>query len=216
MAAVTNGEFAMGSGYSGAICPEILCSETIQPVACQVVSPFNGINPQEDLCPAQGLCPRAVYPIGVCQQELYPEDICEKEQCPHENRFYPVHLSDGEQYQGDTYPRELCRQHGLEQNGISPGRVLPEAQYLGDILPQEAYQREQALQPQDLPACAYDKASYPLPGSHFPMSFSHNLADGDDDYSMMNGGQVSNEWLHLVAQEMHRVDGWITFRRIIF
>ena len=199
MAAVSNGEFAMASGYSGDIHPEILCSETIQPVVCQVVSLFNGIGQQEDICSARGLFPRGICPMGICQQELYPEDICEKEQCPHENQCCPIHISDGEQYQEVTYPRELCQQHGLAQNGISPGSVLPEAPYSGDIWSREAYQREPTLQPHDFPACAYDKASYPLSGSHFPMSFSHSLADGEDDYSMMNGGQVCDSWLHLVA-----------------
>ena len=189
MPAVSSGEFAMTHGYSGDICPDVHCAG----------SPFNGIGPQEELCPSRGLCPRDICPVGFCQQDAYtrelcPDDMCEEELRPHDgnqNLFYPVHIPEGEQYLGDTYPRELCQQFGLGQNGISPGSVPPEGQYVGEMCPRETCQRGQGLHAQDLPACAYDNASYPLPGSTFVM-FHSNPDDGEDDYVMMNGGQVCN------------------------
>jgi len=189
-------EFAATYGYSGDICPKMHCAETNQHGVCEVVSPFTGVAPHEELCQGRAVCPRDICPVGLCQQDVYttdycPGDMCEDDLRPHDgnqNQLCPIHVPDGEQYQGDTYPQEFCQHHG-----VSHGNMPAEGQYVGDMCPRDACHPDQGVHAQDLPACAYNNSGYPLPSLHFPMSLSQNAVDADDDYGMVNG-QVSNLW----------------------
>ena len=161
-----------------------------------MVSPFTGVAPHEELCQGRAVCPRDICPVGLCQQDVYttdycPGDMCEDDLRPHDgnqNQLCPIHVPDGEQYQGDTYPQEFCQHHG-----VSHGNMPAEGQYVGDMCPRDACHPDQGVHAQDLPACAYNNSGYPLPSLHFPMSLSQNAVDADDDYGMVNG-QVSNLW----------------------